>query len=182
MNMKNTLKLLAFACVANIAFTACEKKDEKVTEEEGEELITTVELTFTDNISSKSSTFNWRDSDGPGGNSPVIDNINLLKNVDYMLTVRFLNESQIPVDDITLEIRDEDEDHLICFSNTSNITVEATDKDANDLPIGLTAAVNTTGAFNGFFELELRHQPGVKTGDCSLGTADIDVMFPLNFN
>ena len=182
MNMKNTFKLLAISCIASVAFSACEKKDDKTTNDEGEELITTVELTFTDNISAKATTFNWTDADGPGGDNPIIDNITLSKDIEYQLSIRFLNESVTPAEDITDEVREEGNDHLICFSNTSNMTVTSTDKDSNDLPIGLTANVNTTGAINGFFELELRHQPGVKTGDCELGSADIDVMFPINFN
>ena len=70
-------------------FTACDSDDPEPVNEE--ELITTVELTFTnDNDASDVRTASFTDLDGEGGNDPIIDNISLMADATYTLTVKFL--------------------------------------------------------------------------------------------
>ncbi|MGB4830616.1 MAG: hypothetical protein WBP31_04720, partial [Chitinophagales bacterium] len=83
-------------------FSSC--KEEEIPEEPNEEeLITTLILEFENTISGDVRTFEFRDTDGPGGSEPVdFDTIRLDDNSSYHITVSILNESVSPADDITV--------------------------------------------------------------------------------
>jgi hypothetical protein len=67
------------------------------------------------------------------------------------------------------------------FKNiTANINVTITDKDGNNLPVGLESLWTTGAASSGAINVVLRHQPGVKDGTETPGDTDIDVVFPVN--
>ena len=68
--MFKTIKFLAL--FSALIWTACGKDDPSV--ENDEELITTVRLTFTPEDGSAPVNFEFKDLDGNGGNSPVITN------------------------------------------------------------------------------------------------------------
>lgn len=54
----------------------------------------------------------YRDLDGDGPNAPIItSSSDLLANASYNASMVVLNETESPVDDITLEIKDEDIAH-----------------------------------------------------------------------
>ena len=62
--------------------------------------------------------------DGTGGSSPVIDAISLEANKKYDVSVRFLNESVSPVEDITTEVAEESDEQLAerpCIAAMSRI-------------------------------------------------------------
>jgi hypothetical protein len=141
------------------------------------EVITTVLLTFTP-TSGSTVTATWDDEDGDGGTAPTIDPINLTEG-DYTLTVQFQNRLVTPPEEITDEVRDEQDFHLLLFTGTavlSPATSNATaplvqtysDMDGNGLPVGLTnTIVASPGA--GQLTVTLRHmapeQPPVKASD-----------------
>ena len=55
------------------------------------------------------------DLDGAGGNAPtVFDTIRLQANTTYNASITLLNESAIPAEDLTVEVQQEDQDHLFC--------------------------------------------------------------------
>lgn len=168
-------------------FTACDSDDPEPVNEE--ELITTVELTFTnDNDASDVVTASFIDLDGEGGNDPIIDNISLMANATYTLTVKFLNEEETPAEDITEEVEEEDEDHQVFYVATgAEFTYAYGDQDSNQNPLGLTGTVTTGAASNGTLQVILIHEPnktasGVSAGDITNagGEADIDVTFNLS--
>lgn len=168
-------------------FTACDSDDPEPVNEE--ELITTVELTFTnDNDASDVRTASFTDLDGEGGNDPIIDNISLMANATYTLTVRFLNEEETPAEDITEEVEEEDEDHQVFYVATgAEFTYAYGDQDSNQNPLGLTGTVTTGAASNGTLQVILIHEPnktaaGVRDGDPTNAgiESDIDVTFNLS--
>ncbi|MBO6759943.1 MAG: hypothetical protein JJ909_03075 [Roseivirga sp.] len=168
-------------------FTACDSDDPEPVNEE--ELITTVELTFTnDNDASDVVSASFTDLDGEGGNDPIIDNISLMANATYTLTVRFLNEEETPAEDITEEVEEEDEDHQVFYVATgAEFTYAYGDQDSNQNPLGLTGTVTTGAASNGTLQVILIHEPnktaaGVRDGDPTNAgiESDIDVTFNLS--
>ena len=183
---KTNISILAFLLVSAAAFSGC-NDDNDVTappQPNEEELITTVELTYTNTAnSSEISTFRFADTDGEGGNAPSeTDTIRLAANTTYTVAVRFLDESGTDVQDITTEVLEEAAEHLVCYAATAGTAVTITDQDGNGLDLGLAADVTTTSASNGTFTISLKHQPGIKNGSCDVGETDVEVAFVLEVN
>ena len=109
--------------------------------------------------------------------------LNLKKNAVYNVAVSFLDESKNPVGDVTVDIFERRNYHLICFAVTgANLTVQRTDLDTNTpaLQVGLADRFTTAAVSTGSLNVQLRHQPNAKNGDCAPGSADADVDFPVN--
>lgn len=161
------------------------KKDEAITAppvQEEEELITTLQLTFTDSTGVlPAETFTFKDEDGPGGNAPsVFDSIFLQENTTYLVAISLLNESVTPVEDITTEIQAEDDEHFFCFNSTIPVNCEITRTDSDGTyEVGLASKWKTLAAAIGSIEVKLKHQPGIKDGTCVPGETDIEIDFPL---
>lgn len=185
----NALKLFTFSFLA-ISLFSCADDDDATPQQpispNDAELITTVNLEFTDQ-NQNVSVFSFKDLDGDGGNPPVIDTIKLNKNQSYTVSAIFLDESDSnDVEDITEEILEEDDEHLICFDieNIDGLTIRRTDSDGT-YEVGLASMWNvsdTAVATNGVVRLTLKHQPGVKDGSCAPGDTDVEVDFPVIFN
>jgi hypothetical protein len=185
---------LALACVL---LSACSDDGESTNPEE---VITTVILTFTP-ASGNPVTATFNDSDGDGGAAPTIDPINLTAG-NYTLTVQFQNRLASPQQDVTEEVRDEQDFHLLLFTGsavvgpatnntTGPLTQAYSDMDDNGYPVGLTSMIMArTGT--GQLTVTLRHMPPeeppvkaantlmlVKSGgvDSIGGSTDVQVMF-----
>ena len=161
------------------ALFACSDVEDSSQNENMNEVMTTVELTFTDGDGGES-VFVWADPDNTA--NPTIDDIILSDAFDYTLSLRFLNELEDPMDDVTLEILDEDDEHYV-FITGSAVTGPATqdnpnaivehryaDEDDNGLPVGLDNDILTLAPGEGEFTVTLRHMPPqnkrvVKTAD-----------------
>ncbi len=178
--MKNNLFLMALVAFAQFTFQSCGDVENPPNPNE-EELITSVELNFTnEDNSSDVRTFVFKDADGEGGSAPTdFDTIRLASNSVYALNVRFLDESGDTPEDITVEIAEEANDHLVCYTTSAGTSVNITDEDGNKLALGLKAQVTTTDVGTGTFMLSLKHQPDIKTGDCALGDTDVEVTFEM---
>lgn len=145
------------------------------------ELITTVKLMLYDTANSMDySIVNFYDPDGVGGNGPqILDTIILKPNKVYAAEVMLLDDSKNPADTISNEVKSEGADHLLIYTKTGvNLTVSITDKDKNNLPLGLTSYWFTGAASTGTATITLKHQPGVKNGTATPGTTDVMVTFP----
>ena len=106
--MKNS-KIIAFALVSVFTFSSCSNDEDPIAVNE-EELITTVITTLTSG--NQTVTLRSKDLDGDGPNKPVVTvSGDLLVNTTYTGSTTFLNESVSPVDDITVEIREEGDEH-----------------------------------------------------------------------
>jgi hypothetical protein len=149
-----SLSLLAAACGGNNA-----------TENE---VITTVILDFAPSGGGASKVATFFDEDGDGGGAPTIDPVNLTPG-NYTLTVRFQNGLVTPPEEITTEVNDEHDIHLLLFtgtavvgpatSNTSGPLMQSyADTDGNGLPVGLTDTI-VASAGTGQLTVTLRHMP-----------------------
>ncbi|MDB9882136.1 hypothetical protein OAD66_03285 [Bacteroidia bacterium] len=174
---------LAIIVASTLALSSC--KDDDVVNPPNpneEELITSVELTFI-NLGDPSdvSIFKFADPDGEGGNSPTrTDTVKLISNGSYSLSLRFLDESSAEIENITEEIIDEATDHLVCISSSSvGVSIAPEDLDDNNLVIGLENSVSTGASELTDLLVNLKHQPGIKDGDCDKGETDVEVTFVL---
>lgn len=179
------MKRLLFFLFFNVLFFSC-KKDEVIPVDDNE-LITSVDLTFTD-VNKKAITFSFQDKDGDARTLPEkFDKIVLDKNMNYSLEIHVYDDTKNPKQDITEQIKLESDVHLFVFKidPASLISLKAIDKDKNGLPIGLLSSGTTQNAVGtGKLNLLLKHQPPingkvVKTGNEVGGSSDIDLIFDL---
>lgn len=182
--MKN--RIIIFSTSIIMLVSACKKDDNNVYSPNPineEELITTVSLSFNSNaFPTLPIVYNYRDIDGIGGLPPSIDTIKLNSNLNYMLNVMFLDESKTPTVDITEEVAEEANDHLVVFETDTNyLKINITDLDTNTpaLPIGLSSTITSKAKGTTTLRIRLKHQPGIKNGDPNLGETDVDVVYPV---
>lgn len=181
-----TRTLTAGAVVAFIFLSSCNSDDPKPVEQP--ELITTVTITFQKiGVVEEPVSYTWKDLDGSGSGSPVVDNIVLDANSEYEFTLTLLDESGNPAEDITAEIKSEDEEHQFFFSSTvDGVVTSYGDTDSNGKPVGLENTIVTDQTGAGTFRVILIHEPdktaaGVSDGDPANagGETDVDTSFPL---
>jgi hypothetical protein len=181
--MKNQLFPFILLCLSvSFLFWGCEKDNSGDPDNESE-LITTVSITFTP-ASGTAKSFKWSDKDGAGGLAPVIESVVLAANTNYTISTSFLDESKSPAENITAEIQEESNDHLVCYVVTGNVpAVQITDQDKKKNPLGLTATAKTTTAGNGTIKISLKHLPDKKASSpCATGETDVEVIFPVTIN
>jgi len=176
---------LILSLFAFVFLTAC--NDDDIDDNPEEEVITTFNYSLF-STSGELVTLSFQDIDGDGGDAPIIMGGTLTANTTYIGTANFLNESVSPVEIITDEIAEEDDEHQLFFvpSSSLNATVSYTDMDGDGNPIGLTSTLVTGDASSGQLTITLRHQPnksadGVPGGNIANagGETDIEVTFDV---
>ncbi|MDO3694766.1 type 1 periplasmic binding fold superfamily protein [Wenyingzhuangia sp. chi5] len=181
------LKKLVIAMLVGLAFTSCQKDDPIIPNEE--EVITTVIYTLTPEVAAEETVVLKYYSDGTNTNNGTYTQTGIIKkNTTYTGVLKVLNETTDPVDDITLEIKEEALDHQFFFTKPQGVNINYTDKDDNQHPIGLSTKFITDNDFNGGdLTITLRHQPNksganVPEGDITNagGETDVEVVFNLN--
>jgi hypothetical protein len=146
-----------------------------------EELITTVALQFIDPSGvNPDVNATFKDVDGPGGLEPSqFDTIRLASGSLYHATILLLNESANPIEDITVEVLDEAEDHLFCYTPEDiDLSISRTDTDGV-FELGITSNWLTGLAGMGAVRIVLKHQPGIKDGSCDPGETDVEIDFEV---
>ena len=193
---KNTMKkhiqkslLWALIASSSLLFNACDDHDHDDDDhkhDEGE-LINSVALEF---IHPSDTTANftvlWTDEDGIGGNDPILpDTIRLQKDSLYQVKAHFYHLHDGKNEEVNAEILQEATDHLVCYTHTSVATVVhleilRTDKDAQNLELGLTSTWKGLFIHDGGITVALKHQPKIKNGSCAIGETDVEVTFPVS--
>ena len=187
--MKNTKNILwALPLFSILFFTACEKEDPIVPNEE--ELITTLIYTLTPVGGGSPVEFRFTDLDGDGGDAPVITNGTLSANTTYSGVITLLNETESPADVISEEVADEAEDHQFFYALNSfgfDGNIAYADADGNGNPIGLQTTFTIGAPSTASLTITLRHEPdksatSVSDGDITNagGETDIEVTFEVN--
>ena len=138
-------------------------------DENPNEVMTTLKLTFTPTNGDQSFSVTWADPELDG--DPVIDDITLINGQSYSVGFEVFNELEEPTEDVTPEIRDEMDEHQVFFMgsaiegpcNTTNpaalIDHVYDDVDNNGFPIGLTNTFTAKARGNGILNVLLRHMP-----------------------
>ena len=165
-----------------LLFTACEKEVDDSNEEEE---ITTLKYTLTPVGGGTATILSIRDFNG---DNPIVIGGPLLPNQSYRGTLELLNENITPVEDVTVEVKEEDEDHQFFFDiKVAGVSITYQDQDADGNPIGLVTTLATGTAATGTLDISLRHLPiksaaGVASGDPTNagGEVEIEVTFPID--
>lgn len=188
--MKKLMRVFLTAGSIMLAFYAC-KKDEKTVSPPlpGNEFLTTVRLIATNaadasDVQVASITDTTLIPNPPDSiNNPTL---HLKANSVYHVQVQFWDETQTTPGNVTTDIYDRRNYHLLCFevSGGANLQVARTDKDTNNPPleIGLQDDFTTGAASAGKLNVQLRHQPNAKNGSCDPGSSDADVDFNIEIN
>jgi hypothetical protein len=159
MRMKPFNRLTMFLLAGTLFLGACKKDDPEPVNEQ--EVITKVTVNFTNTTnSSEVVTFTYEDTDGVGGNAPVVTNGTLKKNTSYNVSVTVTGEDN---EDITAEIAEEKDEHQIYFGfsqTTLFASFEYLDKDSKNQPVGLSSRVTTiNNNGGGTLQIILAHEP-----------------------
>ncbi len=177
---KSTFFFLCMLMTFGLTFTSCD--DDEGVGPTDPEVITTVRLVFSDGTNTL--TFEAVDADGDGGNPPVVDDISLSSNTVYMLSISFLDESDMSdVGDITVEIAAENLEHLVCFTASGFPAPTGLSTDDNGDPLGLQSTLSTGEAAAGSLGVALKHEPDKAAADaCATGETDVEVVFAVEVN
>lgn len=177
-NIKHFMKRLILLSIA-FSFFSCSREDDH--DHDDNEAITSVQLTFTPTSNTgEEKVFTWKDGAG--------QLVELSKNEEYNLEVDYLNESGLEKKEITEEIEEESDAHLVIIKTTPTdlMGITTLDKDSKGRKLGLKNKVKVkNAAANGSIRVILKHQPPVngkelKDGmDETLGSTDSDVSFSV---
>lgn len=154
-----TIKFLSLLA-STAFFFACSDDNDTPEVINEEETITTMNITLTPQGGGDVITFTSVDLDGDGPNPPVVSAPNLAGNTTYMGTIEILNESEEEPEDITEEIKEEDEEHQLIYEIGGALdSVTVTDSDGNGDPIGLEFTLVTLTAGEASLNIYLKHEP-----------------------
>lgn len=177
-----------------VLFTlGCEDDDDPVIENP-EEVITNITLTLTPSGGGGGGApviLAFSDPDGDGGTDPtLLVSGPLAANATYSGSLTLTNASNpSAVEDITAEVRAEDEEHQAFYivGGGANLTATYTGTpDANGDPVGLETEMTTGAASSGTLRIVLLHEPnkgasGLNIGnpDPAGGESDVDIRFDI---
>ena len=185
--MKHFISSL-FALAIAIGISSCGINDHDHDHDHDHDYATTVIVTLINqNNSTDTVRAMWKDLDGPGGALPsVIDTISLQSNTLYKGIIELYNESKSPKTNITLEILNDSYEHQFFYTPSSVLASliewSITDKDKNNLPIGLQFDVKTKigDNQNGKINIVLSHYDSItKDGIRKSLESDIDIDYPV---
>lgn len=200
MNLLKKIPFLAFAILA-ITFTSCTSEDPE--EENEEEVITDVTLTFTELTSVGALTgpkISFKATDPQGielGSAPTIETVTLTKGKTYRMEITVFNS--IENEDITTEILEEADEHQFYFLGSafegSSAPASILYDDPSGELIGLQTKMTlsaTPGSNNATMRIILRHDlnkafsgannPHFLNFAQAGGESDLDINFPLVIN
>lgn len=186
--MKNKLSLLAIA--TSICLSSCKDDNKNPQQPAGPvntvEIITTAKLLLTETGTGNTITASWKDADGDGPGQPIVSGLTLAASKEYQGRVVLLDESKTPVDTISTEVEEEKDVHQFFYTLNGNtngrIVIDKTDKDDNNLPVGLEIRLTTSAgpAVSGALNITLKHYDGVvKSADPAIGETDLEIELPV---
>ena len=184
--MKKINQIILFGTIGILTLTACSSDDDIPQLINEEEVITTVIVNFTNGTETVTLTSFDEDGDGPVQPAINVDG-NFSAGETYAGTVRFLNQSVVPEEEITEEVLEEGDEHQVFYQQNDLGTFTYTDEDGNGNPIGLSFqfTANSNPA-TGNLAVILVHEPdkfaeGVSEGnpENAGGSTDAEAVFPV---
>lgn len=182
--MKTIRKSLLALAPVLLLLGSCNKEEQSVAPTIDNEVITTVTLKLMNKADAAdvvTATINRLNA------TPDLtkDTLHLKANAIYSGQIMLADSSQIPATDITAEIKERQNIHLLVYTYTlatgGAITVTVTDKDTNPAPgpypVGLAFDLATSAVGRGKLNVVLRHQPSGKNGTAAPGSTDLDTNF-----
>ncbi|MEO9484867.1 MAG: hypothetical protein ABJG47_15515 [Ekhidna sp.] len=208
MKMRLSYLLTGVLLMSAVFLSSC-GDDDVPAPENPEEEITRVTLTFTPSAGGTAVTAVWFDADGEDGpDEATVEPINLEANTAYTLSLTLENTlaTEQEEQDVTAEIKTEDDEHMFFFSFTADVFASPAgdgnigadsrndpmnyeDNDGSN-PLGLETSWTTGDAASAAaFKVLLKHQPPLEEGGTpqksatstsQTGDTDIDIDFVLN--
>lgn len=156
--------------------------DEDPEEVHEEEVITTLNVSFTEQDGNGTFTLQSQDLDGDGPNEPEISSTGSLSaNTTYNGVIELLNETESPAEDITEEVEEEDEDHQFFYSTSGAISSTSySDEDANGNPVGIAFSLSTGDAGSGTLTITLKHEPTKPNDGLASAGGETDIAVTFN--
>jgi len=188
-----SLKMVAFACI--VAFTSISCDNPADDDDAGEqEFITKVTIRLEEQGSTNVVSIIWSDPDGDG-KGDFVGTAALKTNKTYKGSIELLNElADKPEErDITKEILEEADEHQFFYTFSSTLrpyaAITITDKDKNNLPVGLKFDVVTsalpsgTASQSGTLNIVLSHYSTIKKAGTNPGNEeDVNITAPLSLS
>ena len=185
--------MIAFAFLISITSLSCDNPADD--DDAGEqEFITKVTLRLEEQGSTNVVTIIWSDPDGDG-RGDFVGTASLKANKTYKGSIELLNElADKPEErDITKEILEESDEHQFFYTFSSSLrpyaTVTITDKDKNNLPVGLkfdvvtTALPSGTASQSGTLNIVLSHYSTIKKAGTNPGNEeDVNITAPVSLS
>lgn len=167
-----------------LLLSSCKKDEESVAPTIDNEAITTATLQLTNKASATDVVTATIDklNATPDFSKATL---NLKPNTTYTGIILLSDNTQTPAIDVSDEIKDRQNEHLLIYTPvpTTLLTVTITDRDTNPspgpYPVGLTYELKTNAAGSGSLTVVLRHQPSSKNGTPTPGTTDLSTAFPV---
>ncbi|SDG86343.1 type 1 periplasmic binding fold superfamily protein [Psychroflexus sediminis] len=184
-----TIKLLSLSFIALLTFSACSNDDDAPELINQEEVITTLNVYLTPEGGTEILAFSYNDLDADGLN-PEKTTTPLSANTTYTGRVEFLNKLEDPAEDITVEVREEGDEHQVFYlpSTSLDLTTTYLDNDVDGNPIGIEFMLETRNASSGILTFILIHDgnkfaAGASEGilsDSVGGETDIETTFDVS--
>ena len=181
----SNLRIFATVIFTTVLFVSC-SNDEDITPEpiNEEEVTTTLTVTLVPDGGGTTVTLQTRDLDGDGPDAPAIDiSGDLAAGVTYNGSIELLNETEIPAEDITEEVEEEDLDHQFFYTVGTglDVTTAYSNFDTEGNPLGTEFTLTAGAVSSGTLTFTLRHEPnkpntGLSDAD---GETDIEVAFDI---
>lgn len=145
-----------------LSLTACsdvEKDDDHHGHDHDHEAISKVILDLVSQADGSAQTINYADPQTKNGGADA--EIVLASGTTYDLGITVLNDEEDPIEDITLEIIDEMDEHQVFFTGSviddGSVTFTYEDEDSNGLPLGLDNTLTGVAAGSGDLVITLQH-------------------------
>jgi hypothetical protein len=124
-----------------------------------------------------------QDLDGDGPNAPVVTvSGNLTSGVTYNGVIVLLNETESPAENITTEVKEEDDEHQFFYTIGSGLNATTTytsfDGDGNNL--GTEFTLTAGAASSGNLTFTLRHEPTKPNTGLSDAGGETDIEATFN--
>jgi hypothetical protein len=181
--MKNYFKLVSIT-LFTLLFVACSSDDDAAPEPVNEEEVITTMIVTLDGPD-QVVTLEYRDLDGPDGPDSAEISVSgaLTAGVTYAGSIRLLNETENPAENITEEVEEEDDEHQFFYTSSSDLNVELDygNFDGNGNPLGTMFILTSDAASSGSLTFTLQHEPTKpNTGlEDAGGETDIEVSFEV---
>lgn len=180
--MKN-LKFLTLVFLLTLFTTACSDDDDVIpTPVNEDEVITTLTVTLSPIGMGSDVILKTQDLDGNGPDLPVVTvSGSLIPGITYSGVIELLNETEDPAEDITEEVKEEDDEHQFFYTigEGLDLTTTYTSFDGDGNPLGTEFTIDTGAASTGNLTFTLRHEPTKPNMGLSSagGETDIEARF-----
>jgi hypothetical protein len=178
------MKIFKYALLAStLIFASCSDDDDNTPDPVNEEeVITTMTITLDSGSDQVELQFQDLDGDGPDPATVTVSGP-LNANTVYDGSIILLNETEMPAENITEEVEEEDDEHQFFYTVGSGLAAqtEYANFDGDGNPLGTVFILTTGAASSGSLTFTLRHEPNKPNSglEDAGGSTDIEVSFDL---